>query len=262
MYVGETLQEMGLTRRTGALGVQKGEECGYIYLRHGRLIHADTGMDFGYPALFRLLELEKAYCGWYPDAVPSTETIDQSVEQALIDFLCLGEKAAHAMEGMAMPLPMSSEGNEKTEGGTKVPDLRNCAVSLGIFKGALEGQVLYLTKERTILGRSPTCDLILPDVTVSSRHVELMMDNRVLLLRDLGSTNGTAVNGIMQQGDIKLSAGDEIRMGGVVLHLNFKVRRRAKITQAMDPAFMAKLGIKSTPTSVITSPSLPGHAVR
>ena len=46
-----------------------------------------------------------------------------------------------------------------------------------------------------IVGRAPTCDLPVFDPTISRRHAELTSDGHVLSLRDLGSSNGTFVNG-------------------------------------------------------------------
>lgn len=46
-----------------------------------------------------------------------------------------------------------------------------------------------------IVGRAPTCDLPVFHPTISRRHAELTSDGTVLLLRDLGSSNGTFVNG-------------------------------------------------------------------
>ena len=46
-----------------------------------------------------------------------------------------------------------------------------------------------------IVGRAPTCDLPVFHPTISRRHAELTSDGHVLLLRDLGSSNGTFVNG-------------------------------------------------------------------
>ena len=46
-----------------------------------------------------------------------------------------------------------------------------------------------------IVGRAPTCDLPVFDPTISRRHAELVADGEVLRIRDLGSSNGTFVNG-------------------------------------------------------------------
>ena len=47
---------------------------------------------------------------------------------------------------------------------------------------------------RTVIGRSPECDIFLDDVTVSRRHAELSRDADTFTIRDLGSLNGTFVN--------------------------------------------------------------------
>ena len=48
---------------------------------------------------------------------------------------------------------------------------------------------------RLVLGRSPSCQLVLGDDTVSRRHAELRIVDGIWMLRDLGSSNGTWVNG-------------------------------------------------------------------
>lgn len=47
---------------------------------------------------------------------------------------------------------------------------------------------------RTVIGRSPECDIFLDDVTVSRRHAELSREADTFTIRDLGSLNGTFVN--------------------------------------------------------------------
>ena len=54
---------------------------------------------------------------------------------------------------------------------------------------------LEITKEITLVGRSEDCDLRLDDKTISKLHCVLVQADGQLLVRDLGSTNGTRVNG-------------------------------------------------------------------
>jgi adenylate cyclase len=46
-----------------------------------------------------------------------------------------------------------------------------------------------------VVGRAPTCDVSIADPTISRRHAELVCEEDQVLLRDLGSSNGTFVNG-------------------------------------------------------------------
>ena len=47
-----------------------------------------------------------------------------------------------------------------------------------------------------IVGRAPTCDLPVFDPTISRRHAEVVADGDGVRIRDLGSSNGTFVNGV------------------------------------------------------------------
>ena len=57
------------------------------------------------------------------------------------------------------------------------------------------GQPVDLAKEMILIGRQEDCDLRLDHKSVSKMHCVLVKTDGLLLLRDLGSTNGTRVNG-------------------------------------------------------------------
>lgn len=65
-----------------------------------------------------------------------------------------------------------------------------------------------------ILGRDLDCDVVLSDPSVSRRHAALRREGRRWLLEDLGSTNGTRVNGSIVIGPTRLVAGDCVGLGG------------------------------------------------
>lgn len=60
--------------------------------------------------------------------------------------------------------------------------------------GGRAGESFLPAGDRTLIGRSPECDIFLDDVTVSRRHAELLRDGGRFVIRDLGSLNGTFVN--------------------------------------------------------------------
>jgi pSer/pThr/pTyr-binding forkhead associated (FHA) protein len=66
---------------------------------------------------------------------------------------------------------------------------------------------------RVLLGRSSGCELVFADDTVSRRHAELRVEDGRWMLRDLGSSNGTYVNGRRVM-EAEVAAGDEIVLGG------------------------------------------------
>jgi len=69
------------------------------------------------------------------------------------------------------------------------------------------------------VGRHPANVIQLLDTIVSKEHAVLELQNRVMVLRDLGSMNGTYINGerVPTQGTQALRHGDEIRMGNTVM---------------------------------------------
>jgi hypothetical protein len=79
--------------------------------------------------------------------------------------------------------------------------------------GGIEGEVFPLDRERVTIGRAPTSDIFLDDVTVSRHHAEILRDVDGPRLRDLGSLNGTYVNRRRIESDESLVDGDELQVG-------------------------------------------------
>jgi hypothetical protein len=76
----------------------------------------------------------------------------------------------------------------------------------------VDGRVHQVTSRRVVLGRSRECDVRLDDGNVSRRHAELVQEGATYWLVDLGSTNGTELNGErVERG--KLADGDRITLG-------------------------------------------------
>ena len=74
-------------------------------------------------------------------------------------------------------------------------------------------RALDLAAEATIIGRRDDCTIVLPSNTVSRRHAEIRRDGERWLLSDLGSTNGTLLNGEPVIGAEPLADRDEIGVG-------------------------------------------------
>jgi hypothetical protein len=78
--------------------------------------------------------------------------------------------------------------------------------------GGMAGQSFQAFDFRTLIGRSPDCDIFLDDVTVSRRHAELVRDGETFTIRDLGSLNGTYVNRRRIE-SVVLEDDDEVQIG-------------------------------------------------
>jgi diguanylate cyclase (GGDEF)-like protein len=101
-----------------------------------------------------------------------------------------------------------------TEFARTVERLRETRPTLLVLAGPVLGARLALSGAPTVFGRAPECDVTLPDEGISSRHFEIRLgaDGR-FVVRDLGSTNGTLVNGERIAGERRLEPGDRLLAG-------------------------------------------------
>ncbi|MEA3338416.1 MAG: FHA domain-containing protein [Chloroflexota bacterium] len=82
-----------------------------------------------------------------------------------------------------------------------------------VYEGKLEGQRWIIDRERIVIGRGSDCDIVLPERQASRQHVTVERDDGGYLLRDLGSKNGTFVNGQeVRDEPCRLRDGDEIQI--------------------------------------------------
>jgi hypothetical protein len=101
------------------------------------------------------------------------------------------------------------------DGGTRVfevPVVRGPRIRLEIQEPKRSPRHVPVGGEPIQIGRAPDCDLILVDPRVSRHHARLRPREGVLVLTDLGSTNGTFVNG-QRVREVVLGGGDRIQIG-------------------------------------------------
>ncbi len=67
--------------------------------------------------------------------------------------------------------------------------------SLKVLEGLEPGREFQLQGQQWVLGRSPDCDVVLEVAAVSRRHVILSEEAGQFFVKDLGSRNGTYING-------------------------------------------------------------------
>ena len=78
-----------------------------------------------------------------------------------------------------------------------------------------------LQRGSNIVGRGQDAGFRLPDTSVSRRHIDIYFDGQVAVLHDLGSTNGTTVNGSSVQ-TWQLADGDVVRIGHSTVVFNVR----------------------------------------
>ena len=103
---------------------------------------------------------------------------------------------------------------ETTNPKPKVP----CLV---VLEGTSVGEVYKLEKFPLLLGRDSSCDIPITEEGVSRQHARIERKDKSYVIADLGSTNGTYINGLPINQSV-LSEGDKIRLGDILLKFSLQ----------------------------------------
>jgi pSer/pThr/pTyr-binding forkhead associated (FHA) protein len=140
---------------------------------------------------------------------------------------------------MAMGFASADAGlqNESRRTGKAFPEASMKAYVLFLRQpGDQPPATIKLAQSKVLVGRAPTCGIVLPDVSVSRRHAELVVDGELVTIRDLNSRNGTYVdeNRIYVS---NVSVGQCLRFGGVPFQLAIEADKNAELeTQSVSEA--------------------------
>ena len=91
--------------------------------------------------------------------------------------------------------------------------------ALVVAQGPQSGQSSPLSDRPIMIGRGTDCQLILDDDYVSTRHARVVSGDQGIYVEDLGSTNGTYVNGQRITGPTTIGLADSVRIGKTMLRL-------------------------------------------
>jgi hypothetical protein len=123
----------------------------------------------------------------------------------------------------------------------------NAPGRLVVIGGNDRGREFVLAGRETSVGRGVDNHVILTDIAVSRRHVILLYDGSRYSVRDMGSGNGTLVNGVRITSDTFLRDGDQIEIGNTLI----------RIEHAAQPAIVQ--GTPSAPTIMPGQMMSPGY---
>jgi len=121
-----------------------------------------------------------------------------------------------------------------------------------------------LTRLRTTIGRSARSDVCIPDAFASRLHAEIRQEGEGFWLHDLGSANGTRLNGTPVSAALPLRTGSEVQIGEtrIVFEGDLEIPQYisstliADNTEALDPSNTISLTARRNPTSEILDSSL------
>lgn len=94
---------------------------------------------------------------------------------------------------------------------------RGVSLHLACNGGPAQGRTFVVDRGGASIGRSPECSVCLPDERLSRQHAVIEFRDAGYWLTDLGSRNGTAINGSLVKAPHLLQDGDSIELGGSLL---------------------------------------------
>lgn len=115
--------------------------------------------------------------------------------------------------------PSAPEGRRDEQRPSPIPRRDAGPRRLVVTEGPLRGTTLPLASSAILIGRAPSCTLVLDDDYSSSRHARVYPEAGQWFVEDLGSTNGTYVDRQRVDGPVPVRPGSQIRVGQSTLEL-------------------------------------------
>lgn len=129
------------------------------------------------------------------------------------------EESYHFMGNVTVQLAVDN--NLRNGRFNVVSQLRQATSGPGMGSLVLpSGERVDLSSGTVTIGRLPECTISVNDSNISRRHAEIRAGHTAFIVSDLGSTNGTLVNGARITGEARLSDGDIISFGST--HVRFE----------------------------------------
>lgn len=153
----------------------------------------------------------------YGDVIVEIERgdgLDTGMFRVTAEVYTGGEVAPAQQPAYDAPAPPAYPPYEQAGGGYGPPPSQAGGRNVRLVSG--DGRTYPLQMGSTVIGRGDQANLRLPDVGISRRHARLDFDGAQVVLTDLGSTNGTMVNG-QRVSAVALNPGDMIQLGTTTL---------------------------------------------
>lgn len=134
------------------------------------------------------------------------------------NFVVLAD-SKEEIESKQQPVSLSYEDDDKTMSLFDYSDTELKSYQLTLYDLNSPGVVYRLNlNDRVVIGRRASCDVCIPNGTLSGEHCEIILKNSRMYLHDLNSTNGTFLNGNSSRiTEEELTSGSIFEMGSVRL---------------------------------------------
>lgn len=104
---------------------------------------------------------------------------------------------------------------------------------LVMSQGPQPGQTFMLDRDWITVGRDPSNDIVINDPQVSRQHARITRQGQMVIIEDVGSTNGSFANGMRLTGPHVLSNGDVLGLGDSVTLTYYEVGVAAEVAETL-----------------------------
>ncbi len=195
MKTAELLHFCLTAKRSGVIKFTFESETGSIFIRDGEVTAAQYSDLNGEEAFFKMLLTEEGTADFFEEDISEPASISKSTHYLLMEAARLSDES-------------SSKLKETPNSSTKphADDFCLRFITLDNAKFALKGNTVTI-------GRGNECDITVPDVSVSSKHCQIIWNGRDHMISDSGSANGTYINNEIINQSHTLNIDDNIQVG-------------------------------------------------
>jgi DNA-binding winged helix-turn-helix (wHTH) protein len=208
------------------------DECEFdsgrrVLLRHGRIV----------PLSARAFQLLEVLVDRRPEAVAKTELLEQLwpetfVSDASLHNLVTEIRAALGDDArMARYIRTVPRFGYAFHGAARPADPRGAAAPLAGAKLVAAPREWMLSEGPNLIGRDRDCGVRIESPALSRHHARIVIVNGAATIEDLGSKNGTHLNGRPVTGQVALKDTDEIQLGSVTVTYLLAERLPSTVTQ-------------------------------
>jgi serine phosphatase RsbU (regulator of sigma subunit) len=103
-----------------------------------------------------------------------------------------------------------------------------------VAEGDEQGRFIAVDEQERAIGRTEPCEIVIPDKEISRRHCTVRMLKGAMIVCDLGSTNGTFLNGQRIAGTVAVPMGATLQLGRTVLKYERRSRKEVRATEELS----------------------------
>lgn len=187
LSVAEQVQAFAQSRKTGEIVLTNKPQPARISLVDGEVIDAEFEALTGLDAAIALINVEDASTEFIVGRQPVRRTIRMPYVQVLCEAARTADESANG--GGAQGSNGAAPELKLAEAKPVVPTLKILLANQEVRTHALKPGIVYI-------GRTSNNDIPIPDGTISQHHASIEVVKERVVLRDLGSRNGTYVSGV------------------------------------------------------------------